>query len=176
MAAPKFTPVAPTDEPRYYTSPDHVPSSWTPDRPGEIAGFQPQGDRLGAPGPDQGFASKIANSLRPELHLQSGEHDEDVLRGCLGVALRRASIFSRAPVVHDVRIAFTVWGFFASDPPAELVELRKHLFEGLRHVGHHYAESRVVVDHVPVSTLQMTPSEVESAFARDWRSLLDLSG
>jgi hypothetical protein len=174
MAAPKFTPVAPTDAPRYYASPDHVPASWTPDRPGEIAGFQPKGDRLGSPGPDQGFAIKIANSLRPKLHLQPGENDDDVMRGCLGVALRRASMFSRAPVVHDLTIAFTVWGFFDETPDSELVEIRRPLFEGLRHVAHHYAESRIVVDHVPTDTLQMTPAQVEAQYASNWRDLLGL--
>lgn len=174
MAAPKFTPVDPIDVPRHYESPDHVPSSWTPDRPGEIVGFQPQGERLGAPGPDQGYAIKIANSLRPKLRLQPGENEDDVIRGCLGVALRRASMFSRAPVVHDLTIAFTVWGYFADDPPQELVELRLPLFEGLRHVEHHYAESRVVVDHIPVATLRKNPAQIEAAFPAEWRSLLGL--
>lgn len=174
MAAPKFNPVDPVGIPRHYESPDHVPDSWTPDRPGEIVGFQPHGERLGAPGPDQGYAIKIANSLRPEVHLQPGENSDDVVRGCLGVALRRASMFSRAPVVHDLRIAFTVWGFFAAAPPQELVDLRMPLFEGLRHVGHHYAESRVVVDHVPTETLRKTPAQVDSEFPDQWRSLLGL--
>lgn len=174
MAAPKFTPVDPTDVPRHYGSPDHVPGSWMPDRPGEITGFQPHGERLGAPGPDQGYAMKIANSLRPKVHVQPGENEDDVVRGCLGVALRRASMFSRAPVIHDLTIAFTVWGFFAEAPPQELIELRMPLFEGLRHVGHHYTESRVVVDHVPTDTLRMTPAQVVAAFPSDWRSLLGL--
>lgn len=172
MAAPKFTPVDPTDTPRSYQSPDHVPSSWMPNRPGEIADFQPHGDRLGSPGPDQGYAIKIANSLRPKLHLQPGENGEDVVRGCLGVALHRASMFSRAPVIHDLTIAFTVWGYFTDAPPQDLVELRMPLFEGLRHVGHHYAESRVVVDRVPADTLRQTPAQVEAAFPAEWRSLL----
>ena len=174
MAAPKFTPVDPNDAPRYYESPDYVPASWMPNRPGEIAGFQPHGERLGAPGPDQGYAIKIANSLRPKLHLQAGENEEDVVRGCLGVALRRASMFSRAPVVHDLTIAFTVWGYFADAPPQELIDLRIPLFEGLRHVAHHYTESRVVVDHVPADTLRKTPAQVEAAFPAEWRSLLGL--
>ena len=32
MAAPKHTPVLPTNNPRIYTSPEHVPGSWTVDR------------------------------------------------------------------------------------------------------------------------------------------------
>ena len=172
MSAPRFSPVSPTDHPRYYESPDHVPASWTPDRPGEIEGFQPGGPQLGAQGPDQGFALRIAHQLRPKLQLQSGENADDVIHGCLGVALRRASIFSRAPVVHDLTIAFTIWGFYDPNPPVELVALRMPLFEGLRHVAHHYTEGRVVADMPPESTLRMTPAQVADAYPADWRVLV----
>ena len=172
MAAPRFSPVPPTDRPRYYESPDHAPASWIPDRPGEIEGFQPGGPQLGAQGPDQGFALRIAGQLRPKLQLQSGENVDDVIHGCLGVALRRASIFSRAPVVHDLTIAFTIWGFYDPNPPAELVEVRAPLFEGLRHVAHHYTEGRVVADMPPESTLRMTPAQVAAAYPADWRVLV----
>jgi hypothetical protein len=172
MAAPKFNPVPATDHPRYYESPDHVPAAWMPDRPGDIDGFQPDGPRLGDPGPDQGFALRIASQLRPKVQLQPDEHIDDVIRGCLGVALRRASMFSRAPVVHDLTIAFTIWGFYDPAPPAELVELRAGLFEGLRLVGHHYMEARVVADMVPVATLRMTPAQVADAYPADWRTLV----
>ena len=172
MAAPKFTPVSPTDHPRYYESPDHVPDAWMPERPGEIDGFQPSGPRLGDQGPDQGFALRIAAQLRPKLQLQSGEHVDDVIRGCLGVATRRASMFSRAPVVHDLTIAFTIWGYYDSNPPAELVELRKRMFEGLRLVTHHYMEARAVADLPPDATLLMTPAQVAAAYPGSWRELV----
>ena len=32
MAAPRFAPVSPTDHPRGYDSPPHVPEAWTPSR------------------------------------------------------------------------------------------------------------------------------------------------
>jgi hypothetical protein len=137
MAAPKFSPVTPNDHPRYYSSPDHVPGRWMPARPGDIEGFQPLGPRLGDQGPDQGFALRIAEQLRPRLRLQEGEHPDDVIEGCLGVALRRASMFSRASVVHDWTIALTIWGYYDERPPAALVSLRREMFEGLRHVVHH---------------------------------------
>lgn len=172
MAAPRFTPVPPTDRPRYYASPDHVPAAWTPDRPGDIEGFQPDGPQLGSQGPDQGFALRIASQLRPRLKLQSGEAGDDVVQGCLGVALRRASLFSRAPVVHDLTIAFTIWGFYDPTPPVELVELRRRLFEGLRLVAHHYTEALFVADMAPEATLRMTPAQVESAYPADWRALV----
>lgn len=143
-----------------------------PDRPGEIEGFQPEGPQLGSQGPDQGFALRIASQLEPKLRLQPGEDTNDVIHGCLGVALRRASIYSRAPVVHDLTIAFTIWGFYDAAPPADLVEFRASLFEGLRHVAHHYTEARVVADMVPESTLRMTPAQVADAYPAGWRDLV----
>ena len=76
------------------------------------------------------FALRIAAMLRPKLQLQAGEHIDDAIRGCLGVALRRASMFSRAPVVHDFTIAFTIWGFLDPAAPADLLTVRQPLFAG----------------------------------------------
>jgi hypothetical protein len=174
MAAPKFSPVAATDRSRTYASPDHVPANWMPDRPGEIAGFQPAGPRRGNHGPDQGYALKIARQLVPKLQLHDGEHADDAVQGSLGVALRRASLFSRAPVVHDLTVAFTIWGFFDANPPAELLTARKQLFTGLRHVGHHYTGARVVVDMVPESTLRLTPEAARQQYPGSWRELVGL--
>jgi hypothetical protein len=172
MAAPKFSPVTPNDHPRYYSSPGHVPERWMPDRPGDIEGFQPLGPRLGDQGPDQGYALRIAEQLRPKLRVLDGEHPDDVIEGCLGVALRRASMFSRAPVVHDLTIAFTIWGYYDEQPPADLVALRREMFEGLRHVAHHYMEGRKVAELPPESTLRMTPAQVAAQYPSQWRSLL----
>lgn len=172
MAAPKFTPVSPTDHPRYYESPEHVPEVWMPERPGDIEGFQPVGPLLGDQGPDQGYALHVANQLRTKLQLQPGEQADDVIRGCVGIATRRASIFSRAPMIHDVTIAFTIWGFLDAAPPAELVELRGRMFEGLRLITHHYTEGRRVADLPPEATLRMTPAEVADAYPDNWRELL----
>ncbi len=162
----------PVDETRGYEAPDHVPGAWMPDRPAEITGFQPAGERLGYQGPDQGFAIKIANTFRPKLRLQPGESADDAVAGCLGVGLRRASMFSRAPVVHDLTIAFTVWGFLDDAPPAELVALRSELFEGVSHTAVHYAEARRIVDMVPASTLRMSPQQVAAAYPARWRELV----
>ena len=88
MSAPKSAPAGLRDTP-YYTSPDVVPAPWNPDRPGIINGPQPVGPRLGTPGPDQGYALVLARRLAPQLELQTGELEEDVIQGCLGVALKR---------------------------------------------------------------------------------------
>jgi hypothetical protein len=170
MAAPKFAPAG-VNASQHYSSPDVVPAAWTPDRPGMFAGLQPDGPRRGAQGPDQGFALKIAARLAPQLHLQPGEKQNDAVRGCLGIALKRASMYSRAPVVHDVRLAFTIWGFFIEQPPADLVTRRHELFEGVGLVNHHYAEGRLIADLVPESTLRLTPEQAAAKMPAGWREL-----
>jgi hypothetical protein len=83
------------------------------------------------------------------------------------VALRRASLFGRAPVVFDLELAFGVWGFL-DDAPADLVAYRRPRFQS---AAHHYWDRRQIVDAVPESTLRMQPADVRSRLA-DWRSLL----
>jgi hypothetical protein len=170
MAAPKFAPAGPRES-HYYTSPDVVPERWTPDRPGIVDGLQPVGRRLGAQGPDQGFGMSLARRRAADVRVSAPVSVDDALRGCLTIALRRASLYSRAPVVHDVDIAYTIWGFYDADPPAELVARRAELFEGVGNVNHHYAEGRVIADLVPEATLRMTPDEVRRAYPSRWREL-----
>lgn len=172
MAAPKFSPVGPLDEARGYESPDHVPDGWNADRPADLVGRQPSGARLGFQGPDQGYALTLAALVRPEVQTQSGEHVDDAVSGCTMVALRRASLFGRAPVIHDVRIAFTIWGFLDPAPPTDLVGIRRPLFEGVANTLHHYEELRAVVDSVPGATLRLTPDQVRAAYPASWRVLL----
>jgi hypothetical protein len=171
MAAPKFVPVPATDTTRGYASPDHVPDPWVADRPGELAGRQPVGRGLGVQGPDQGYALVLAERLRPDLHLQTGESADDALQGALNVALRRASMFGRAPVIHDLVIALTIWGFLDPSPPADLVATRRPLFEGVAKVVHHYAEGRRLAAMVPQETLRMSRDEVTAAYPAEWRDL-----
>ncbi len=172
MAAPQFVPVDPTDRPRAYESPAYVPGSWTPDRPAGIAGRQPVGTRLGVPGPDQGYALLLAERLRPRVTVGAGESVDDAIGGCLGIALRRAALFGRAPVIHDLTIALTIWGFLDANPPTELAALRREQFAGVGHLAHHYAEAREIAENVPESVLRMTPSEVLSAYPSRWRTLV----
>ena len=170
MAAPKSAPAGARAS-EYYSSPDVVPDRWGPARPGIVDGLQPVGPRLGAQGPDQGFALTIADRLAPRVRLQGRERLDDAIRGCLGIALRRASLFSRAPVVHDLTIAFTIWGFFDDDPPTDLIARRPQLFEGVGNVDHHYSEGREIADMVPEATLRMTPEQVTAAYPARWSEL-----
>ena len=161
---PRSCPVSPVDKPRTYESPDHVPEAWRADRPADLAGRQPAGAQLGYQGPDQGYGLLLAERFRDRLQLQQAEAADDAIQGSLGVALRRASMFGRAPTIHDFTVAFTIWGFLDPAPPADLVARRRPLFEGVRHVSHHYAEARAIADGVPQATLRKTHQQVVSEY------------
>lgn len=145
-----------------------APAGWRADRPAEVppAG-RPTGRRFGSPGPDQGYALTLAEGFADRLLLMPGEQVADAVAGCLGVALKRASLFGRAPVVHDLDLAFTVWGFLG-DPPDDLVAHRVPLFRG---AAHDYWAQRGIVDRVAESTLRSTPDQVR-ALLPGWRDLL----
>ena len=169
MAAPRHARVPVVETPRYYESPDHVPGAWEPGRPGEIEGRQPAGERLGYQGPDQGYVITLAERARGRVRAHSGEDLDDILRGCSLIALRRASLFGRAPVVHDLNLALHLWGFTDDAPQSDKVAVRRELFAGVGN-PHHYAQGRAIADMVPESTLQMTPEQV-AARPADWQVL-----
>ena len=171
MAAPEHVPVDRSQPVRGYESPPRRPQPWLSDRPAEVVeDGQPRGQRLGNQGPDQGYMLSLARRFEGRLTLSSGEHEKDALAGVVGVALKRASLFGRAPVLHDLTIALTIWGFLG-DAPKDLVDLRKPLFEEVWH-PHHYAELRRIVDLVPEAALRMTPDEAAQVHRTRWRSLL----
>ena len=175
MSAPRFSPVPPVEPVRHYESPDSVPESWSLGRPGEIHGRQPEGERLGYQGPDQGYIIGLAKRARARVRLAAGEDMDDVLRGCSLIALRRASLFGRAPVVHDLNVALGMWGYLSDAPPADLVAVRRELFVGVGNAAHHYKEGRAIADMAPNETLKMSPSEVVTQFSTQWRSLTGFS-
>ena len=171
MAAPKFAPTPVIGEVRSYRSPAYVPDRWEARRPGDLGGRQPVGDGLGYQGPDQGYALRLAAGLRPQLVLSDAERVDDAVAGCTAIGMRRAALYGRAPVIHDLRIAFMIWGFLDPAPDAELVGVRVKTFEGVAD-PHHYEELRALVDSVPEATLRMTPRAVAETYAVSWRALL----
>src|SRR5688500_502772 len=132
------------DDVRVYESPPRRPAPWMADRPGDFPGAQPKGDRLGSQGPDQGYALKLAAEVFAP-RLKPGDVDvDDAIAGCVPIALKRASLFGRAPVAHDLHLAFALWGFLEEAPPQPLAELRRRLFAGVAH-PHHYGDARAIV-------------------------------
>jgi hypothetical protein len=80
-------------------------------------------------------------------------------------------MMSRAPVVHDLTIALTIWGWLDTNPAAELVKIRADAFAGLRNLGHHYAAARRLVDAVPETTLRATPDQISLLYPAQWKVL-----
>ncbi|MCY4424195.1 MAG: hypothetical protein OXC06_14135 [Acidimicrobiaceae bacterium] len=172
MAAPSYVPAS-AKAPSIYRSPPRRDDPWTADRPGEVVGGEhPAGPGLGCQGPDQGYALKLAQRFAGKLVLAAGEREDDALAGCGAVALRRASLFGRAPVVHDLRLSLELFGYLI-DADAALVTWRRAHFAGA--AGHHgYHVKLRLAGLVPEETLRLTPTAAAEASARNWRIPLGL--
>lgn len=166
MAAPEYVPPSYADKPRS-SLPIPPAASWTATRPADLERGQPLGRGLGRPGPDQGYALALAGRFRDKLHLGEGEHAADAVAGSVAVAMRRASMFGRAPVVFDLELAFGLFGYL-DDAPADLVAWRRPAFAG---ASHDYWDQRAIVDRVPESTFRLTPADVRRRLG-EWRNLV----
>ena len=133
MAQPEYVPVIPRNRVRV-SERLPTPEGWVADRVAEVRqrGAQPSGRQLGVAGPDQGYALKLARRLQDRIVLGPTDHLDDVVAGCVGVALRRAARYGRAPVLSDVELGLAVWGFLG-EAPGDLVEFRRPLFESAAH-------------------------------------------
>jgi hypothetical protein len=169
VTQPSFVPIVEADQVRPAYQLD-VPRIWTQSRPSEVRGTsQPEGRRLGKPGPDQGFALKLARRFEARLVLAVADLAEDAIAGCTAVAMRRCARFGRAPAVYDLEFAFTLWGFLGG-APADLVDARAPLF---RSAAHHYQAQRAIADCVSEEALRLTPDAVADRID-EWKDLLTL--
>ena len=177
VAAPDFVPTDPTQRTRTYSSPPLRPGGWTTGRPGEIEGAQPKGGALGTTGPDQGYAYRLVRHVEDRMHLGDVKRD-DAVAGSVALAMKRSGLLGRAPVVHDLTAAFTIFGFLDPDPPQELAVWRRDAFAEIAS-HHHYLERRELVDRVPEELLTKPHGEIQNLYRSDWRQLigdLDLGG
>ena len=158
MSAPSYVPNDANRGARVYASPPRRSGSWMADRPGELTGRQPEGVRLGSPGPDQGFVLRIAQRLA------------DAVAAVSAVALKRASLFGRAPVVHDVRAAIEILGFGAN-ASSDLADWRRVAIEEAHH-PHHYPKLRAIADAVPADVLRRPLDAIVADARADWRHVI----
>jgi hypothetical protein len=166
VTQPNYVPLAETDRVR---PSDRLPAplAWVPERPGDVGHAPPPtGPLFGLAGPDLGYGMKLANRLRDQLVLADGESVDDAVAGCFACGARRAAMFGRAPVIHDMRWAYALWGFLG-EAPEGLVAFRTPLFRG---VAHDYAAQRTVVFAVAPATFRLTPDAVAQARDR-WQDL-----
>ncbi len=137
------------------------------DRPGDVGGGQPAREGLGTPGPDQGYAIKLARSFEGRLKLGSLDKG-DVVAGCVAIASKRSGLYGRGPVIHDLTAAFTMWGFLDDAPDADLVTLREELFPQVAS-AHHYTERREIVDLVSAEVLERPHAVIITDYQTGWR-------
>ena len=150
MTQPTFVPIAEADQVRPALHLD-VPGSWSPTRPAELTvPSVPGGKSRGTPGPDAGFALRLAKRFEHELVLGEGETEHDVIVGVALVAAKRAALFGRAPCIYDVTAALDLWGFLG-DAPAGSAAARRAAFASL---SHDYVAQRALVDSVDEETLR----------------------
>ena len=72
--------------------------------------------------------------------------------------------------MHDLGAAYTAFGYFDDQPPAELVARREILFERVAE-AHHYNHVRRLVACVPSEILALTPAEIALRYRSDPLSL-----
>ena len=158
MTQPTFVPISEADQVRPARH-LHVPGAWTTNRPAELTTPTAlRGRSVGTPGPDAGFALRLARRFAHDLTLAEGENEEDVLLGCALIAARRAALFGRGPSIYDVQLALALWGFLVDAAP-DLIAVRRHVFAS---VSHDYVAQRALVDAIPEGSLRLTPAEAQA--------------
>ena len=172
MAVDPYVPTRAEDAPRESVRVP-PPTGWRAVRPGDLVpGEQPcpAGVLFGSPGPDSGYALSLAQRFHGRLEIAAPETEHDAMAVAAELAMRRAALFGRAPVIEDLELAFTLFGWLGASTP-ELVEWRRLTVAG---ADHDYARRRALVDGVPEATLRLKPSEEMRAALGNWRKLLGI--
>jgi hypothetical protein len=174
VTQPKFAPILPNDEVREL---DKLPppQRWEPHRPGELPQAPEAARRRGrgAAGPDQGYALLLAERFREHLVLSAGEDEEDVMVGATTVAMRRAALFGRAPVIADLELVLRLLGYLDQAPTEVVLSARRKAVAG---IAHDYWLQRQLADAVPDETLRLSPADLAERLRADPGSFDSLSG
>jgi hypothetical protein len=164
-----FVPADPADRPRQQ---QNLPPGtalppagrWQAVRPGDLENPPPSGGLFGTPGPNVGYAYTLAERQQDEFTLTPQEHLHDVVPVVAEVAGRRAALFGRAPVIHDVENAVELFGYDGSADD-DFAEARALL---VYDAGHDYYRRREIVDMVPEDLLRRPRGELTHA-VYEWR-------
>ena len=129
---------------------------------------------MGHPGPDQGYALRLVKQFKDKVFLASGEHWEDAAEVAVLTALKRASLFGRAPCTYDIEVGLCIWGYLDTNPEDGLVDLRKDNFG---HIGsaHNYLMRRNVSDAISATGLKRSPELIRMDYEQNWRVMIDPS-
>jgi len=154
-----------SDHPRPEAGPNPE-RRWTPDRPGDFAGTGvPWGGAFGTPGPDAGYAIKLAAGR--ELILADQEHRTDANLAVAAVAAARASIASRGPTKVDVDAAIVILGY---DSESDFGAVRAAAIAG---AAHHPQRIRRLVAGIPMDVIEDNAGDLRRRVAGG-ESLIEL--
>jgi hypothetical protein len=139
---------------------------WTPDRPGDVSGAGvPWGGAFGTPGPDAGYAIKLAAGR--ELLLDENEHRADANLAVAAVAAARASLASRGPTKVDIDAAVVILGY---DTESDFAAIRAATIAG---AAHHPQRIRRLVAGIPMDVIEDTADDLRRR-AESGESLIEL--
>ncbi|MEA2023245.1 MAG: hypothetical protein U9N79_03010 [Actinomycetota bacterium] len=139
---------------------------WTPNRPGELTGTgMPWGGAFGMPGPDAGYALKLAAPR--ELILAEHEHRADANAAVAAVAAARSSLVGRGPTRGDIDAAIVILGY---DTESEFGPIRAAAIGGS---AHHPNRIRGVIAGIPADVYDATADELRER-AASGESLIEI--
>ena len=136
---------------------------WTPDRPGDLGPAQPQGEVLGNPGPNVGYAYNLVERVKDEFALGPHEYAGDAAAVVAEIAGKRAASYGRAPVMPDIRRAMKILGYDGSATD----DFTTARTRAVQEAAHEYPKRRAIVDSVPDELLRTNDGDVAG-----WRAQL----
>ncbi len=111
MATPRFVPSAPLGHPIHREAFDRIPVARRHE-PSRGQGRRPVvGPGFGLPCPDAGYALFLAAHSVEHLVLEFGDGRDDAKCAIATIAMRRAGMLGRAPLLQDVEIGRTLLAY-----------------------------------------------------------------
>jgi len=154
-----------SDRPQSEGTPDPE-RRWVPDRPGEFTGSGvPWGGAFGMPGPDAGYALKLAAGR--DLILAENEHRADANVAVAAVAAARASLSRRGPTKVDLDAAIVILGY---DIESDFGPVRAAAIAGSTHHPHRI---RRLVAGIPVDVIEDSADDLRER-AASGESLIEI--
>ena len=145
--------------------------SWRADRPGDrtamaVGTATPEGGLRGRPGPNVGYGYTLAERARDRFQLAPHEHAHDAVSVVAEVAMKRAALFGRAPVIGDIELAMALLGYDGTGDAA----FTSWRARAVHDAAHHYPSRRAIVDSVPDDLLRGPAASDRSGVVAAWRT------
>ncbi|NNN10742.1 MAG: hypothetical protein HKL83_02655 [Acidimicrobiaceae bacterium] len=151
MTQPDYVPIAESEEVRKFWVQPASPEAGVVKASQLSLPDQHRGDRRGSPGPDMGYALKLGQRLKGTLELSPHEHEEDAIAAVVALAMKRASLFGRAPVSTDLEVSASLLGYRGGVSLEIKAKTAKLTFG----VSHDYQRLRTLVDSVIEESLRL---------------------